>query len=348
MDQDAAARRRAAMLIDAGRPADAMAVLNPLIASNPAEPETLRLVAHAQIGLGRYGEAKRTARRVLGLQPADAAAFRLIAIASIRSGHHYDAAEAARKARSLAPDDWRTHYLVAVADSGAKDVTEDTHASAAEAIRFAPQSVEPRFAAGLVAHASRDWRAAEHWYREALCIDPNHADARNNLAVLRLKKGDHGQAARAFADMLGEDPTSARARRNVAVAYRTAMRWGVSATVSASLIRMLAVLGFAGFETSDAPQLGEVFSAVMTGSAVIVFVVIGVRFVARLGRHRRAILGDLVRDTRSFASVVATAVALACLVASFFLWPLAFAEVGGVSALAAVLLFRAAVARARP
>ncbi|MDL9980666.1 tetratricopeptide repeat protein [Microbacterium sp. ASV49] len=337
-------RQRAALFIDAGRPTEAMQVLGPLAAADPDDAEIQRLIARALIELRRFGEARRAARRALSLEPGDATAYRLIAVASIRSGDPEDAAQAARTARKLAPTDWRTHFLVVLADCAAKGIVPDTRLSAAEARRLAPNVAEPMFAAGLLAQTVEEWGEAERCYREALRIDPMHPDARNNLAVLRMRKGDHGYAAQTFADLVGENPKADRARHNVAVAYRSAMRWGITGVLAAAMMRMYAELAPLGEEVAP---VALAFSAIMTGGAIMVVLAIGIRFVVRLGARRRTILTAIARDPLVFGSVVALAIALVSVIASFVVWPVALSAIGLVAAFASNVFLRAAVARAR-
>jgi tetratricopeptide (TPR) repeat protein len=59
-----------------------------------------------------------------------------------------------------------------------------------EAIARAPQALTPRVALShILLREGRDWDALEKALRDVLALDPNHAEARHNLSVLRQRRG---------------------------------------------------------------------------------------------------------------------------------------------------------------
>ncbi|HEY4268924.1 MAG TPA: tetratricopeptide repeat protein [Galbitalea sp.] len=223
---DAASQAR--VYLDTNRPAQAITALGQALADQPDAPELLQLLAQAHLAAdsGRQGatDAIAAATKALALDPDDPFPWRILSIAYTRLGSHAQSREAARTSRQLAPWLWVSHTIVAHADASAHAISTDTANSMAEALRLAPGEAEVHFAAGRVADASRDTGAAADHYREALSLDPTHAGARNNLAVIDMRNGNAGSAAAGFVGILARDPNSALALYNLRVAAGRSLR----------------------------------------------------------------------------------------------------------------------------
>ena len=70
---------------------------------------------------------------------------------------------------------------------------------------------------GLVAQTDGTYDVARRAYEETLRLAPDHAMARNNLAVLELRRGRIGQGMRGVADALRLAPAMSAARANIDV-----------------------------------------------------------------------------------------------------------------------------------
>lgn len=94
--------------------------------------------------------------------------------------------------------------------------------AAADAVRLAPDRVEPHLAAGTVAAVSGDRAAAEAAVDRALAIAPGHADALLRKGSFQFERGELAQAADTFAAVLRQEPGNlvARLRRGEALMRR--------------------------------------------------------------------------------------------------------------------------------
>src|SRR5690606_23067446 len=75
-------------------------------------------------------------------------------------------------------------------------------------------------------------------HERAIELDPRHADALHQSAVLLGRAGRHEQAIERFLEVIELEPTNARARRNLAEAY---VRLGRYDLAVAELERALAI-----------------------------------------------------------------------------------------------------------
>lgn len=84
---------------------------------------------------------------------------------------------------------------------------EDTAATPPSAHRLSPPGV--LVAAALAAHRAGRLDEAEPLYREALALDPRHAEALHYFGVLHHQRGSHGVAAELLSHALKIDPADA-------------------------------------------------------------------------------------------------------------------------------------------
>ncbi|MET8000116.1 tetratricopeptide repeat protein [Nonomuraea glycinis] len=144
---------RAVTMLSAGRPDSALAAAGAAAHLDPASEWAYRLVSLAQERIGRLPEAVDAAERAVLLAPGSwAARLRLAAVLRHVPGRWDEAAEQAALAARFAPEEPDTHVLVADLD-----LLRAEHAEAARA------------------------------YREALRLDPRHAQARVNLGLTLLR-----------------------------------------------------------------------------------------------------------------------------------------------------------------
>jgi len=150
--------------------------------------------AHVNLGsvlakLGRYEEALASYREALARAPADAAIHFNLGNAQRALGDHGAAIAHYRQAVELAPD-----YAAAWVNLGTA-LGQSGDYRAAEACYRKAVELEPNAAnlvclgASLGAQGRND--EEEPYYRRALELDPAHADARQNLVWLKLKRGEY-------------------------------------------------------------------------------------------------------------------------------------------------------------
>jgi len=96
---------------------------------------------------------------------------------------------------------------------------EDAARAAADAVRLAPDLVEPHLAAATIAAIGGDRAAAEAAVDRALALAPDHPEALLRKGGFQFERGELAQAAETFAKVLGREPGNlvARLRRGEAL-----------------------------------------------------------------------------------------------------------------------------------
>lgn len=89
---------------------------------------------------------------------------------------------------------------------------EDAARAAADAVRLAPELVEPQLAAATIAAIAGDRAAAEAAVDKALAIAPDNTDALLRKGVFQFERGQLQQAADTFAAVLRQEPGNLPAR----------------------------------------------------------------------------------------------------------------------------------------
>ncbi|HVF05084.1 MAG TPA: tetratricopeptide repeat protein [Frankiaceae bacterium] len=203
----------AATLLDAGRPADALAALRPALAYDPHDADVLRLQSLALSRLGRHDEAVAAASASVAAAPADAYALRALGAALFRRGDNEQAVAVADRACAVAPQDTASHLLRAETLLEAKRPF-DAREAAWEAIRLDPNSAAAYDMAGRAELDAWNPRGAEGAFRAALRLRPDDGAYLNNLGVALRSQGDDEGAAEMFAAAARADPTLEVAREN--------------------------------------------------------------------------------------------------------------------------------------
>ncbi len=194
----AAKIRRAAELVQTGKPNEAIPIYRELESAFPGVPSFAINVAIAQYKAGRYGDAVKQCREVLRLRPDLFSAWLFLGASQVALGETGAALDPLRKAVALAPEDRNArimladalfsteHYAEAAAqfDEAARrapdnprvwqGVARSYDAEAAKLLEeiehLAPASAEAAALAGSVEAGREQWaRALEH-YRRALAL----------------------------------------------------------------------------------------------------------------------------------------------------------------------------------
>ncbi|HEU4422940.1 MAG TPA: tetratricopeptide repeat protein [Pilimelia sp.] len=279
----------------AGRPADALAATDAAIATTGVDTAALGARAMALVDLRRFGEAADVAHEILRLGSADAEAQCLGAAILAEARNGQPALDAAWRAVQLAPDQAQTHLVL-----------------------------------GLVAARLELFQLAERAYREALELDPELADARHDIGVIKLEQRRYAEALEHLAEAAVMRPANPAAGRAVGNGLRRVLHLGAGYSfIAPALVACLALNGGAG---------SRLF-ALLVGAAGLI--VLGV-FASRLPGKVTAALRPLMRSDRALAVAVVAVVAGPCLVLLYALvgtpWPLALAVGAGAVALLANVL----------
>jgi tetratricopeptide (TPR) repeat protein len=169
---------QARLLLDLGRPADALPMLRDAVERAPDDPQVHRTAALVLTALSRTDEAVAAARHALQLTPEDADGWTLLAgvLMSTESGGR-EAWDAAAAATRLAPDD------------------PDAHATM-----------------GAVALALGHFEVAEAALRRVLDLRPGDAAAEHDLALALAGEGRTRPALDRLAAAVLDDPGAAGSR----------------------------------------------------------------------------------------------------------------------------------------
>jgi tetratricopeptide (TPR) repeat protein len=204
---------RAQQLYDLGRSAEALDLVGQILAARPDNAEALRLAALCLSAVGRQDEAVRTARAAVSAEPESEHGRRVLAHMHYKRGEFQLAANIALEATKLAPNEWRGHMLLArcVCHFNPRRAIPPAERSR----ELGPDSPDTHFACALAYQAvgrKEDARAA---YLKVLELNPQHAMALNNLAVLDRSSHRWTRALRGFRRALSSDPHQDLARRNI-------------------------------------------------------------------------------------------------------------------------------------
>lgn len=212
---------RASVLINAGRPAEAIALLRQALSQEPDDTELLDELARAQLDVDLPG-ALETAKRLIALDPDGYRGHFLAALACSDLDRDKEAGRYAETAVAAAPYLAQTQAVYAQAICRQSRKRKQARAAAQRAIELAPEDTVGYVAAGNVELSAGKTKQAEKWYREALSIDPHDRAASLNLVLV---SGARGRLAHAFggADaLLRFDPTDPDARQSLdRVVYTT-------------------------------------------------------------------------------------------------------------------------------
>jgi Flp pilus assembly protein TadD len=223
-DNPRALANHGSALLDAGRPAEAAAVLLRAASQQPNAPEIESNLALSLLRAGRAGDAVEPGRRAVALAPASFSARVNLGSALVAAERWREATEQLRAARALQPAaaDVRRllviayrHHAMALARAG------DPTAALAEiqaAIDLDPDEAELHFVLGNVQVAKHDFASAIAAYRSAVTLDPRHARARNNLANALLVTGDVRGAIAEYRASLELQPDQPATRQNLEAA----------------------------------------------------------------------------------------------------------------------------------
>lgn len=309
---------------------EAMSLVAAALASEPENRELLALKAQCEIGLDRPAEALATANRMVAIAPDHPHGHVIASVALQGLDRREEAAAAAEAAVRINPLEWGFHVQLALAATGARGRLLDARAAALRAVELAPNEPDAHFAVGVVAQARTEYDLARQAYRQTLALDPQHANALNNLTVLdggrSITRSAHG-----YAESLRNDPHNDVAQHNVAWLAARFVRRIYWAGLAALIVGLL-VTEAAGEVTGLTIGIGVVLLVGIAGFAVS----LGTAVPAGI---RRFVLGRMRSDPYLICCSLLTAVmvgvaALTCLVpggsdlALTLLRPIGLANVG--------------------
>lgn len=198
-------------MIDAGRPDQALALVQSALAVEPDDPDLLACAAWAVLD-SKPQKAVEYAHALLRVAPHDSAGHVIAAHACSALDLVSQGVEHADHALAISPDG--LSELVTVAYVVSRDSGGKTRAMAAaqRAIELYPDDPRGFVAAGVVEMHRGHFRRSRGWMQKALAIDPS-----NRAALLGTARADGatGQLASSFVNLqtrLSVDPTDSGAR----------------------------------------------------------------------------------------------------------------------------------------
>jgi tetratricopeptide (TPR) repeat protein len=331
---DLADLERAATLLDLGRHADALPILDRFLATRPDVARAWCLKAQAQIALGDLSPALFSAQRAAGLEPDNSWAHQLASLVYSRQQCHVDALREAREAVRLAP--WSWGALTTLARAHAMNPRTSDWSEALSAIERAREMapLEPRVhvTAGTVEMAARHPQAAKEAFEKALSLDPQDPVAHHELARLQLRKtGGLAKAATGFATSIRSAPgdrTSEVGRRNLDLVVR------IFLARAAYLLFVASFFAAGAFgSVSDKPE-----SRLLPLGILLVPTLFVVWFVVRLTPElRRYLWRSLASPRGRLAAVVLELGAAGCIVAASIAPEPVRAGIGGAAFVLALI-----------
>ena len=221
---------RARMLLDLGRPQEAIGVCGQVIAAAPDDPRGWALLCLAHRQLGELVDALAAVNTAVVLDPGNGLWHLHAGRVLLAMGNNSLAVAAGHEAVRLEPLNAEFHAFLALAYADPSGVRNREFAQrgrltrnqakvaeqhAQRAIELNPTLTTGHFAAGYVAAARRRRRAARKHYLDVLALNPHDVPSQNNLAALDLGRLRLGGAGAGFVGAVQTDPGFDKARLNV-------------------------------------------------------------------------------------------------------------------------------------
>lgn len=201
---DQLARARELILRD--RDGQAMELLLGLLRNHPENAANIEaMLALAHLHADRHPQALEHANRAIAVEPDFAWAHLLAGTALAGMGHKLQAVPALEQAIALDPQDSPAYSALGrlLSDLGR---VHDAYAAAGRGVELEPHRAASHFAMGYVLHDANP-AEARRAYLKTLELEPDHVQAKHNLAGLAAQKGDWHGASEGMANVLADDPS---------------------------------------------------------------------------------------------------------------------------------------------
>lgn len=180
-------RLRAEHLIDIERWREAVPLLSKALAANPHDARVCCLLSVCHYKLKDFKESLEFAERAIVSEPENEWGHRLRSVVLTATGKKADALKSAEEAVRLEPEE--PHALQTLVYAYLNNGKTSEALEIAEKLReLYPETEMAFFMLGNVYLKNGSYREAERNFREALRINPNSSDSRNNLGVALLRQ----------------------------------------------------------------------------------------------------------------------------------------------------------------
>jgi Flp pilus assembly protein TadD len=166
-----------------GDVSQAIAQLQQARSMDPSNPDVLGGLSDALLAARQSDRAADGYRAYLALRPDDAAATLNLGIALAESGRVREATAVFERAHDLNPGDPRVSKNLASLALNANDI-DSAGRAASEAVRLAPADPEAHDLLGRALAGRAQLDAARLEFERALALNPNYAQARDDLQTL--------------------------------------------------------------------------------------------------------------------------------------------------------------------
>lgn len=322
--------QRAELLADLGRYEDAAGELGNLVATEPGNVPALTLLARIRLAAGEPAEAIVAADAAVAAAPEDFAALIIRGLVLSELERLGEAAETAEQILRLGPDN---PYAQTSAAAILAEVRNGQRAldAAWRGVELAPENATGHLVLGVVSARMQLFDLAERAYREALRLDPQLADARHDIGIIRLEQRRYAEALEHLAEAAVAAPSDVGGGDEVRDGLRRVLHLGAGYALVAPV---LAACYGAGAARGEETSFGWRVVAVLL--ALAGFIGLGV-FLARLPHRVTEVLPSLLSADRSLAVAAGAVVAAPCLILLFAFvgspWTLAAAIAAGAVAL---------------
>jgi protein O-GlcNAc transferase len=212
--------------LQAGNLEAAGAILDPLLAAQPEDFDTLHAGAVLRLRLGRFAEALALMQRAVTKNPGDAQAQQNLGAMLARQGR-----------------------------------LEEAAAYFTRAIAIDPRNVSAQTNLGLIYQSRGQIEAAAGCYRKAIAADPNAAEGHSRLASLLKDAGDLPGAIAATRRALELRPNYTEALANLVHCLQHICDWRELAALEARLDKLTAPALARGTKSGEPPLLSVVRTA---------------------------------------------------------------------------------------
>lgn len=217
-DKEAAAlRARADALLEIGRYADAVSLLQSGLSQDLTSSPLLCRLAFAFLKMKDLEQALRYASGAVCANPTEEWGHRLRSVILLDKGLSLEAVEAATEAVKCNPDSEQSLHALVKALLGAKQ-KERAAEVADHLLAIAPDSIWTHNACGLAAMHLHQWEKVVSHCRSSIALDPEAYSAWNNVGMAQCCLGRYSEAVISFREAAWLMPTNRLVHYRIGVA----------------------------------------------------------------------------------------------------------------------------------
>ncbi len=168
---------------------------------------------------GKPDDAQAQADAVLAAQPDNADAHALLSRVAARRGQKELALTEIRRALELAPNEAALHETLALLEVGDVSQSASVEDELKKAVELDPKSVNAKLLLAAFYAKNSRWPDAEQTCKNAIATDPKNLTARESLAQIYLKQGDQPKAEETLRQASNDLPDSPLGVRMLADYY---------------------------------------------------------------------------------------------------------------------------------